>query len=115
MDDSILTTIKRLLGIGEDEAQFDSEIMVHINSVFTTLLQLGVGPTEGFRIEDDSASWDEFMGTRNDLDSVKSYIYLKVRLLFDPPQSGPLIASLTEQLREYEWRLNDWAAPEDPV
>ena len=106
MDDSILTTIKRLLGIGEDEAQFDGELMVHINSVFSTLLQLGVGPAGGFWIEDDGAVWDDVVSNRKDLEMVKSYIYLKVRLLFDPPQAGPLIGSMNEQIKEFEWRMN---------
>ena len=106
--DSILTSIKKLLGIEEDYTQFDSDIIIHINSVFSTLLQLGVGPADGFIIEDDSSVWQDFIEGRTDIELVKSYIYLKVRLLFDPPQSGYMIDAIKSQITECEWRLNDW-------
>ena len=83
--DSILTSIKKLLGITEDYENFDADIIMHINSVFMTLRQIGVGPEEGFFIEDKSATWTDFMGDETKIESVKTYMYMKVRLLFDPP------------------------------
>lgn len=104
--DSILTSIKKLLGIAEEYEHFDSDIIMHINSVFVVLNQLGVGPTEGFYIVDKTALWEDF--TKNDalIQSVKSYVYLKVRLLFDPPSSSAVLDSINRQISELEWRLN---------
>ena len=106
--DSILTSIKKLLGIEEDYEHFDAEIIIHINSVLMILTQLGVGPSEGFIIEDKSSTWDEFLGEKDivRLSSVKSFIYLKVRLLFDPPSSSAVIESTNRLISELEWRLN---------
>jgi len=105
--ESILTSIKKLLGIAEDYHQFDTDIIMHINSVFSTLTQLGVGPQEGFRIEDDTATWDEFTGDNAFIESVKSYMYLKVRLLFDISSLGSAtIAAYERQIAEFEFRLN---------
>ena len=81
--ESILTSIKKLIGISEEYTHFDADIIMHINSVFGTLNQLGVGPPEGFRIEDEYATWEDFSTDVNIQNSVKSYIYLKVRLIFD--------------------------------
>jgi hypothetical protein len=106
--DSILTSIKKLLGIGEDYTQFDSELIMYINSVFSTLLQLGVGPTTAFRITGTSEEWDDFLEDATHLESVKTYIYLRVRLMFDPPQTGYLVEAITKQILEHEWRMNDW-------
>ena len=83
--ESILTSIKKLLGIEEEYTQFDNDIIMHINTVFLNLTQLGVGPSEGFLVEDDTATWYDFIGDSNQLQAVKSYMYLKVKLLFDPP------------------------------
>ena len=104
--ESILTSIKKLLGIDEEYTQFDSDIIMHINSVFLNLTQLGVGPSEGFLIEDDTATWDDFIGDSNQLQAVKSYVYLKVKLLFDPPLSSSVIESMNRMIAELEWRLN---------
>lgn len=106
--DSILTSIKKLLGISEEYTQFDDDIITHINSVFLNLTQLGVGPEEGFFIEDDSASWDDFVDIESDipLQAIKSYVYLKVKLLFDPPLSSAVIESTNRMISELEWRLN---------
>lgn len=104
--DSILTSIKKLLGIEEDYIQFDSDIIMHINTVFLNLTQLGVGPTEGFMIEDDAASWYDFIGDSNELQAVKTYVYLKVKLLFDPPLSSSVVESMNRMISELEWRLN---------
>lgn len=105
--ESILTSIKKLLGIAEEYTQFDADIIMHINSVFTTLTQLGVGPSEGFYIEDKETVWEEFIPDLNKLQAVKTYIYLKVRLLFDPSSLGSsTLASYERQIQELEWRLN---------
>jgi len=106
MESSILTSIKKLLGVDEGYTHFDPDITIHINSAFFNLNQLGVGPTVGFRIEDKEAEWSEFVGERLDLESVKSYVYLKTRLVFDPPQTSFLIDAIKDQIKELEWRLN---------
>lgn len=104
--ESILTSIKKLLGIEEEYTQFDNDIIMHINSVFLNLTQLGIGPAEGFLIEDDTATWEDFIGDSNQLQAVKSYMYLKVKLLFDPPLSSSVIESMNRMIAELEWRLN---------
>lgn len=104
--ESILTSIKKLLGITEEYDQFDPDIIMHINSVFMILTQLGVGPVEGFSIEDDTAVWTDFIQDVKKLESVKTYIYLKVKLAFDPPLSSAIIESMNRLINELEWRLN---------
>lgn len=104
--DSILTSIKKLLGISEDYTQFDDDIIMHINTVFLNLTQLGVGPEEGFSIEDDVASWEDFIEDNAQLQAAKSYMYLKVKLLFDPPLSSSVVESMNRMISELEWRLN---------
>lgn len=106
MDESILVTIKKLLGITKDYKNFDTDIIAHINTVFTTLNQLGVGPEDGFMIEDDAAVWSDFIGDNTKLNSVKTYIYLKVKLVFDPPLSSSVLESNKQTINELEWRLN---------
>lgn len=103
---SILLSTKKLLGIEPEHKQFDIELTLNINSVFMILNQLGVGPVEGFRIEGEEDVWTSFLESRTDLESVKTYIYLKVRLMFDPPQMGYLVDSIQKQCQELEWRLN---------
>lgn len=105
MPTSILTSIKKLLGITAEYTDFDADIIMHINSVFSILKQLGVGPKEGFSITGDSETWADFLPSQN-IDMVKSYIYLKVRLMFDPPINSSLIESINRQIAELEWRLN---------
>ena len=104
--ESILTSIKKMLGIEESYEQFDAEIIMHINSVFMTLLQLGVGPTEGFTIASKHATWSEFLPAGQQLEAVKTYMGQKVRLLFDPPTSSALLQAMERQVAEWEWRLN---------
>ena len=104
--ESILTSIKKLLGITEEYDQFDPDIIMHINSVFMILTQLGIGPAEGFSIEDDTSIWSDFIKDANKIEAVKSYIYLKVKLLFDPPLSSAVIDSTNRLINELEWRLN---------
>lgn len=104
--DSILTSIKKMLGIAEEYTHFDEDIIMHINSVFMTLTQLGVGPAEGFRIRDDSAIWADFMPDSPVFESVKTYVFLRVKLIFDPPLTSAVIDSYERQIDEFEWRLN---------
>lgn len=111
--DSILTSIKKLLGITADYKNFDADIIMHINTVFMTLKQLGVGPSEGFRIEDDLAVWNDFIKIDDSnpemtalLSAVKTYIHLKVKLLFDPPLSSAVMNAIEHSISELEWRLN---------
>lgn len=106
MEESILTSIKKLLGITEDDTNFDTDIVIHINSVFMVLNQLGVGPSEGFRIEDKYSTWDEYITEDDDLDAVKTYIYLKIKLIFDPPLSSSVLEANKQLINELEWRLN---------
>lgn len=106
--ESILDSIKKLLGLSEDYTQFDDEIIMHINTVFMNLTQLGVGPEKGFFIQDNGETWEDFIDAESNpqLNAVKSYIYLKVKLLFDPPLSSAVIESSNRMISELEWRLN---------
>lgn len=104
--ESILTSIKKLLGIAEEYEHFDADIIMHINSVFMILNQLGVGPPEGFSIRDEDATWTDFIADNKQIESVKSYTYMKVKLLFDPPLSSAVIESYNRLISEFEWRLN---------
>ena len=104
--ESILTSIKKLLGIAEDYEYFDADIIIHINSAFMVLRQIGVGPINGYSIKDKTNTWDEFTSGDSDLEAIKTYIYLRVRLAFDPPSSSAVMDSMNKQLNEYEWRLN---------
>ena len=105
MEESILKTIKQLVGCPDDFEQFDMDLTIHINSAFATLTQLGVGPKEGYRITGVDNVWNEFEDDPQKLSLIKDYVYIKTRLLFDPPTSGSLMDSLKEQLKEMEWRL----------
>ena len=106
METSILTSIKKMLGVAEDYTEFDEDIITHINSIFLNLTQLGVGPEEGFMIEDDTAVWEDFINDSVQLQAVKTYVYLKVKLLFDPPLSSSVTESINRMIAELEWRLN---------
>ena len=109
MYESILTSIKKLLGIPEDYEHYDADIIMHINSVFMILNQLGVGPSNGFSITDKTAVWSNFISDNNNLEAVKSYVYMKVRLLFDPPLSSAVTECMNRMISELEWRLNSEA------
>lgn len=105
--ESILTSIKKMLGLAEEYQQFDEELIIHINSVFTTLAQLGVGPSTGFYIEDITSEWTDFVQDMSKIQAVKSYVYYKVRLAFDPASLGSAtLAAYERQIQELEWRLN---------
>jgi hypothetical protein len=117
MEQSILNSTKKILGISDDYTVFDLDIITHINSALSTLTQLGVGPASGFMIEDDTAEWADFIEDDIQYNAVKSYVYLKVRSLFDPPTTSYLISAVDKQIAEFEWRLNvhreemDWVDP----
>lgn len=104
--DSILLSVKKMLGITEDYVHFDQDIIMHINTVFAILTQLGVGPEEGFSITDEDAVWKDFISESTKLESIKSYMYLKVRLLFDPPASSVIVDAINRSISELEWRIN---------
>lgn len=104
--ESILNSIKKMLGITEEYTHFDSEIIMHINSALMDLKQLNVGPEDGFFIEDDSYTWEDFIGETAKLQAVKTYVYLKVKLDFDPPLNASVIAAMERRIKELEFRLN---------
>lgn len=106
MDDSILTSIKKLLGIGEYDNNFDTDVIMHINSILAVLQQLGIGPRTGFSITGDTETWSDFMEPDDErLNYVKTYVYLRVRLLFDPPTNSFATDAITKQYQELEWRM----------
>lgn len=103
--DSILTTIKKLLGLAEEDTSFDTDIIIGINTAFSTLTQLGVGPSNGFSILDKSKTWSDFLASATDLEAVKTYVHLKAKLLFDPPANSAMIDSINNVLDELTFRL----------
>ena len=115
MDSSILQSVKQMLGIYEQETAFDVELVMHINSVFSILNQLGVGPDDGFMITGDTETWDEFLTASHvdpkKIQMVKSYVYQKTKIIFDPPSTGVLNEALERQIKEMEWRLFIQADP----
>lgn len=104
--DSILDTVKKSLGLDPEYDAFDPEIIMHINTVFPTLEQLGIGPIGGYAIEGRDNNWDEYLSGDKRLVNVKTYISLRVRLLFDPPTSSHAVSAIQEQIKEFEWRIN---------
>ena len=116
-EDSILLTIKQLLG-GLDptyESEFDLDIITNINSSLATLTQVGVGPDEGFEIADETTTWADYIGNDKRLNFIKQFIYLDVKLMFDPPQLSFVGSSLKEKRDEYLWRINVQVDPGDPT
>lgn len=103
---SILDDVKKALGIASDVTHFDPDIIMHINSTFSTLHQLGLGPMNGFMIEDKNPVWSAFISDNATLNSVKSYVYMSVRYTFDPPQQSAHLTALKQSMTELEWRLN---------
>ena len=106
MDQSIFNSIKALLGPDADYDAFDQDIMIFINSALATLTQLGIGPDDGFRITGPNETWNDLLGDSKDLDSVKQYIYMKVKMAFDPPANSFVMTAYEEACKEFEWRLN---------
>ena len=109
--ESILGSIKQMLGISQDETNFDSELMLHINGALMIINQLGVGPSTGFIVLGKTQTWSEFLADRKDLELVKTAVYLRVRLMFDPPQNSFLVSSIQKQIEEFDWRITATAAP----
>lgn len=104
---SILLSVKKVLGLGGDNSDFDADILIHLNSVLAILQQLGVGPEEGYYVDSESQTWEDYLGTDNKhINMIKSYICAKVRLLFDPPVSSAVMESLNRTCTEFEWRAN---------
>lgn len=104
--DSILTSVKKLIGIDKEDIAFDPDVIMHINSSFLVLSQLGVGPDEGFYINDDTAVWTDFISNNMLLlNYVKTFVYLKAKLVFDPPSSSIAVQSMQEMVEEHEWRI----------
>ncbi len=120
MENSILTSTKKILGIDDSYTAFDLDIITHINTTFSTLNQLGIGPVEGFGIEDNTAIWSDLNLPMNQLRMVRTYIYLKTRMIFDPPSTSFVIEAMEKQISEHEWRLSSFREdlipmPVDPV
>jgi hypothetical protein len=120
MEQSILISTKKILGIAEDYTVFDLDVITHINTAFSTLTQLGVGPPNGFMIQDKTEVWADFIGEDLQYNSVKSYVFLRVRYMFDPPSTSYLISAYDKQIEQLEWRLNihreetGWVDPNPP-
>lgn len=121
METSILTSTKKVLGLAPDYTAFDEDVIMYINSAFGTLFQLGVGPTDAFVIEDDTTTWADFVTAEatvpvsvGQLSLIRTYIFLKVGMLFDPPGTSYLIEAKNKQIAEYEWRLSEFRELEMP-
>lgn len=108
MEESILDSTKKILGLEADYTPFDLDVITHINAAFSILNQLGVGPEEGFSIENNQAIWGDFTVPHNQMHLVKTYVYLKVRIVFDPPATSFLLETYNNHIKEYEWRLNSF-------
>lgn len=106
MSNSILISIKKLLGISSDYTAFDTDIIININSTFMILHQLGIGPEEAFKITGEKERWDDFIEDEDNLEAIKSYIYLKVKVIFDPPLNSSVLEANKQMISELEWRLN---------
>lgn len=106
MNDTVLTSTKKILGLDESYTVFDQDIMTHINSALMVVSQIGIGPEEGMEITSDLDLWKDILPADVMYNTVKTYVYLRVRILFDPPTTSFMITALEDQLREYEWRLN---------
>lgn len=106
---SILNSIKKLHGISAQDKGFDTDIVIHINSALMILNQIGIGPDEGFFVEDETTTWADYVPNRIISEAIKTFVYIKVRLVFDPPNSPTVIEALKASANEYEWRITQWA------
>lgn len=113
MEESILNSIKKMLGLSPDMKHFDLDIIFYINSVFTILMQLGVGPEGGYSIVDDGDTWTDYLDDAKNLECIKAYVYLKTRMMFDPPANSFVLTAMKEQAAELEWRLNIEVDPQE--
>lgn len=121
METSILKSIKKVLGLAPDDESFDQDVIMYVNSAFSNLQQLGLGPVDGFMIEDDTEVWDDLeIDEVPILSQLKTCIYLRVRMLFDPPTTSYLQDAMNRQIQEHDWRLNvlregtEWVDPDPP-
>jgi hypothetical protein len=115
ISESILNSTKKVLGLDESYTVFDTDVIMHINSVLSILNQLGIGPVDGFMIEDATPTWTDFLADVKPLNSVKTYVFLRVRMLFDPPTTGYLITAMEKQIEELTWRINVYRESLIPV
>lgn len=121
MEQSILKSTKKVLGLDAAYTPFDHDIIIHINSVFMTLADLGIGPSETFMIEDDTKTWDDFLSGDNRVNAARQYMYMKTRMAFDPPQNQFGVTALENLIKELEWRINvrqeatNWVNPLPPL
>lgn len=123
LETSILKSTKKVLQISDDDESFDLDIMTHINSAFSSLTDIGVGPVEGYVIDDEDTEWDDFLPETDlvKMSKVKTYVFLKTKMLFDPPQTSFLMESIQKQIIEHEWRLNanreatEYTDPDPPI
>jgi hypothetical protein len=106
MDNSILRSTKKVLGIDPNDDTFDQDIITFINSALSTIQQLGVG--QGFQIDDDTATWQDFCPDEVFLGLIRTIVYLRTRMLFDPPNTSYTQSAMNNQIEELEWRLNVW-------
>lgn len=113
MDESIFYSIKALLGPDASYDVFDADIMIHINTALSVLTQLGIGPADGFMITGSDETWGEFLGNDKRLNMVKTYVYMKVKIAFDPPVNSSVLSAYQEACKEYEWRLNVTVDPDE--
>ena len=104
--DSVLDSVKKMLGVDLVDDSFDMELIIFINDVFSKLNQLAVGPTTTYVIDDRLDKWTDFLLDRADLNMVRTYMYLQVRITFDPPTNPSLLENMMKRIQEYEWRLN---------
>ena len=117
MSDSILISVKKVLGLDSGYTAFDQDVIMHINSALSILTQLGIGQDVGYQIVDETGTWDDVIEGNLLLNTVKSYVYLRVRMLFDPPNTSFVLSAMQEQLKELEWRISvqrestDWTSP----
>ena len=112
MDESIFDSIKALLGPDASYDVFDQDILLHINTTLSVLTQLGLGPAEGFMVTGPDETWGEFISNDKTLNMVKTYVYMKVKMAFDPPVNSSVLSAYQEACKEYEWRLNVAVDPE---
>lgn len=116
MENSILKSTKKVLGLADDYTVFDLDVLTYVNSAFSTLTQLGVGPAVGFTVEDDTQTWSELALSQDQTNLIKTYVFLKARMLFDPPTTSFHIEAMNNQIKEHEWRIStnrEWGL--DPV
>lgn len=103
---TILEDIRHAIGLGDEHTFFDSDLILHVNSTFDIIHQLGAGPIDGFVIEDGSETWDDYFAGYKTIEFIKTYMYISVKLVFDPPQNSFLVKALEDKQKEYEWRIN---------